>query len=417
MTSSPLVEHFFRHQYGKLVSSLVCRVGGEYLQQVEDAVQSALVKAIEHWPGHPPESPEAWLYKVAYNQLISDIRQSKSRQNLLQQHAQFAEPTVDEICETKLQDDFHDESLRLFFACCAPDIPQASQLVLALKILCGFSTSEIAHRLFTSQGNIFKRLQRGKAQLRHQHDFLNLTHKPDFEPRLNAVLTVLYTLLTESHLSVNTEYTIRKEMCEEALRLCLLMTKHKVGQTPKVYALLALMHFHLARMGSRSTAGGRLILLEDQCRGDWDKKHICTGLMWLEKSAIGADFSRYHGEAAIAAEHCLATSYDTTNWPRIAATYQLLENLAHSPLYSLNRALAVSEFQGAQAGLTILQSLPTPVWLTESYMWNAVFADLYLRNNQPHQAREFAQKALAKAPTNAIRQVLSQRFKGFDEGA
>lgn len=409
LTGSPIVEHFFRHEYGRLVAILAYRVGLQHLDAVEDAVQSALLAALETWPrsGEPDNAP-AWLYRVAHNRLVGDLRQHARRQRILEQ---AGKPEVVEDDPRDLQaDGLGDELLRMLFVCCDQGIPVESQLVLALKILCGFDVREIGLRLFLTEANVYKRFSRGRARLREHGDLrLALDGDPNAR-RLPAVLQVLYLLFTEGYLSAHQEHAIRRELCDEALRLGQLLAEHPVGQTPETYALLALMHMQLARLSARRDEAGGLLLLEEQDRSLWEPDRIQIGLTWLALSAQGDRFSRYHAEAAVAAEHCLAPSYATTRWDRIAECYALLERLTPSALHRLNRAVAVAEWQGPAAGLRVLEGFEPPAWLSGSYMWFAVLADLHRRAGDFAAAQRFKEAALESAPTSAIRDLIRRRL-------
>src|SRR5207302_2542336 len=180
--------------------------------------------------------------------------------------------------------------------------------------------------------------------------------------RLPAVNKTLYLLFTEGYLSSHAEMAIRRELCNEAIRLAAILAEYPVGQTPETFALLALMHLHAARMAARQDGSGGLLLLEEQNRELWDRQGIQVGLEWLGKSAQGDVFSRYHAEAGIAAEHCLALSFQETRWDRVVECYLLLERIAPSALHTLNRAVAVAEWQGPAAGLALLDGFAPPAW-------------------------------------------------------
>jgi RNA polymerase sigma-70 factor (ECF subfamily) len=159
--------------------------------------------------------------------------------------------------------------LRMLFVCCDPDIPWESGLVLALKTLCGFSTAEIALRLFTSEANVHKRLGRARDRLRQTLPDVELPPLQELGTRLAGVHAVLYLLFNEGYLSAHAEQTIRRELCDEAVRLATLLAEHPIGAVPESFALLALMHLHLARLGSRVDATGGLLLLEEQACSGW----------------------------------------------------------------------------------------------------------------------------------------------------
>jgi RNA polymerase sigma-70 factor (ECF subfamily) len=407
----PLGAHFFRREYGRLVAMLSRRVGVRHLEAIEDAAQSALLAAVESWVlGGPPENPSAWLYRVAQNALLEELRRSARRGHLLEQHSRETPDAVVSEPTTFLPGDVQDDLLRMLFVCCDDAIPIESQLALALKVLCGFGVRETAERLFISEANAYKRLARGRRRLREAPATDDDLSPAQLSARLPAVHTVLYLLFTEGYLSCRADAAIRRELCEEAIRLAHLLGEHPVGETPETFALLALMHLHEARMASRLDASGGLLLLEEQDRALWDQREIQLGLSWLARSAQGDAFSRYHAEAGVAAEHCLAASFVTTRWDRVVACYELLERLAPSAVHTLNRAVAVAEWRGPAEGLAVLDGLAPPSWLSGSYLWAAVLADLHRRCGHGALAQHHRTIALASAPTSAVRELLQRRL-------
>ncbi|MFQ5649110.1 MAG: DUF6596 domain-containing protein, partial [bacterium] len=222
---------------------------------------------------------------------------------------------------------------------------------------------------------------------------------------------VLYLLFTEGYLSSHTEQAIRRELCNEAIRLATLLAEHRVGKTPETFALMALMHLHAARMTARQNVSGGLLLLEEQDRELWDRQGIQVGLEWLAKSAQGERFSRYHAEAAIAAEHCLAPSFQETRWDKVVGCYELLERVAPSALHKLNRAVAVAEWHGPAAGLAVLEGFDPPTWLAGSYLWAEVLADLHRRCGTPQTAKRYRDVACKSAPTPAVKELLQRRLR------
>jgi RNA polymerase sigma-70 factor (ECF subfamily) len=302
--------------------------------------------------------------------------------------------------------------LRMLFVCCDEAMPLESRLVLALKTLCGFTTAEIALRLFTSEANVHKRLGRARERLRESLTDVETPPLETLRDRLPGVHHVLYLLFNEGYLSAHPEHAIRRELCDEALRLTTLLAEHPVGAVPETFALLALMHLHLARFGSRVDTTGGLLLLEEQDRSLWDRDGITRGMAWLQRSATGDVFSRFHAEAGIAAEHCLAPSYAETRWSEIADLYAMLETIAPSPVHTLNRAVAVAEWQGPAAGLAVLEGLAPPAWLAGSYLWDAVSSDLHRRAGHAEIAAQHRERALESAPTDAVRELLKRRLAG-----
>jgi RNA polymerase sigma-70 factor (ECF subfamily) len=415
LSRHPLGEHFFRHEYGRLVAMLSRRVGVRHLEAAEDAAQCALMAALESWKdGDLPDNPSAWLFRAAQNSLVEELRRGGRRDRLIEQNREEIQSTKRNEPTAFLAGDMQDDLLRMLFVCCDDAIPVESQLVLALKTLCGFDVREIAYRLFLSQANVYKRLGRARDRLRELPLSTDDLGQEQLCARLPAVHAVLHLLFTEGYLSCHAETAIRRELCDEAMRLARVLGEHPVGQTPETFALLALMHLHGARMSARQDGAGGLLLLEEQDRALWDRDAIQVGLAWLAKSAQGNVFSRYHAEAGIAAEHCLAPSFAETRWDRIVECYALLEQVAPSALHTLNRAVAVAEWRGPAQGLALLDGLEPPSWLAGSYLWAAVLADLHRRCGHDEVALRYRKAAIASAPTTAVREALERRLSSGD---
>lgn len=408
-----LAEHFFRHEYGRLVATLTRQTGAEHIEAVEDAVQAALMSALETWTSAGvPDNPSAWLYRVARNGLWDELRQRTRHRRLLEEHASdgfvVAERGEDVGYPAEVQDDL----LRMLFVCCDDAIPLESQIVLALKTLCGFEVREIALRLFTSDANVYKRLGRARERLRAAPPRTDDLTDAQYTSRLAAVRTILYLIFTEGYLSTHAESAIRGELCADAIRLTDILATHPIGDSPETSALLALMHLHSARLSARQDDAGGLLLLEEQDRGLWDQDKIALGLSWLARSAKGDAFTRYHAEAAIAAEHCLAPTFKETRWDKVAECYELLEQVAPSALHRLNRALVIAELHGPARGLAVLEGFQPPTWLAGSYMWAAVLADLHGRCGDKDAASGFRELAYQLAPSDAVKRVLQRRLQG-----
>lgn len=227
---------------------------------------------------------------------------------------------------------------------------------------------------------------------------------------LPSVHDVIYLLFNEGYLSTHEEHAIRAELCEEAIRLASLLADHPVGAIPSTFALLALMHLHAARLAARQDATGGLLLLEEQDRSRWDAKHLQQGAAWLERASEGEEFTRFHAEAGIAAEHCFAPSFEGTRWNEIAELYAMLERMHSSPIHTLNRAVAVGQGQGPEEGLEVLKGVVPPAWLAGHYLWDAVLADLHGRAGNAATAQTHREQALAAAPSEAVRRVLHRRL-------
>lgn len=400
MAAPALPEHWFRHELGRLVSILSRRFGVHRLELCEDAAQTALLHATRSWPSQLPDDPGAWLYRVAHNRVLDELRREKRDERY------HAEVRVD-YAQQEVQDDV----LRLLFVCADPAIPAESQLVLALKTLCGFSTGEIALRLFQSEEAVHKRLQRARARLREHAEVQGID-----PARVHGVLHMLYLLFNEGYSSAQPDRVIRRELCDEALRLALVLRDEPAGAIPETDALVALMCFHAARFDARLDEMGGLLLLDEQDRARWDRELVERGLAHLARSARGGTISRYHAEAGIAAEHGLAPSYAETDWEEIVRLYDVLERIAPSPLNVLNRAIALAEWQGPGAGLAALEAFAAPSWLARFYLWDAALGELHRRCGHRDRALAHTRRALASAPTRAEKALLERRLRRLTDG-
>src|SRR5260221_7372394 len=251
LAASGLVEHFFRREYGRLVAILTRKVGVRHVDLVEDAVQTALMTALTSWVAKGlPEDPGAWLYRVAHNHLIGALRNNAGRLRILDAAAKELTVAADNPASPRFDNEVRDDLLRMLFVCCDEAIPKDSRLVLALKTLCGFSTAEIALRLFLSEANVLKRLGRARDHLREVPPDFDSLPLQALQSRLERFHGGLYPLFNRGVFSAKTDRVVRREMCEEAIRLTTLLAEHPVGATPETFALLALMHLHGARLAT-----------------------------------------------------------------------------------------------------------------------------------------------------------------------
>lgn len=419
--AAALVEHTFRHQYARLVARLARIYGFHLTELVEEAVQEALMAALRAWPkAGPPDQPSAWLYRAASNHLLDGLRRRDRRNLSLDDEGEASGPRSEVTAalaqaasdphDARFQQEIGDDELRMLFVCADDAIPAESQTVLALKILCGFSTREIALRLLTSEDNVHKRLARGRARLRELGTALDTPAWPALQSRRASVLRIVYLLFNEGYSSTLPDRLIRRELCDEAIRLAQLMAEHPACRSPEGDALLALMYLHAARLASRLDGQGGLLLLEDQDRTTWDRQLIGQGLRWLQRSARGTRYSRYHAEASVAAAHCLAPSWAQTDWREIVDCYETLERFEVSPLHTLNRAIALAQWKGPQAGLDVLQAIKPPAWLAGYYLWDATLGELQRRAGHLEIAQHHLQRALQSAPHPAERELIARRL-------
>jgi RNA polymerase sigma factor (sigma-70 family) len=405
-----LVEHFFRHEFGRLCAVLTRSLGVRRLDLVEDVVQAALVQALETWSRRGvPEDPAGWLYRTARNLAIDALRRERTHAQALPRLAEDAERESSPL-EAHFADEIGDEPLRLLFVCCHEAVPAESRVAIALRTLCGFSTAEIARALLTTDANVQKRIERARDRLRELDVDFDTPAAAQLCARLDAVLAVVYLLFSQGCHVTHGDMPIRRDLCDEARRLARMLAAHPVGDVPAVHALLALMCFHGARFDARVALDGAIVLLEEQDRSAWNWSDVREGMAWLARSAAGDELTRYHVEAGIAWEHCRAPTFADTDWRRIAELYDTLDRIAPSPLNSLNRAVAEAYLHGPQAGLERLAAV-LPENVPARYPgWHAVIGELHFRLGRHSAAERAWREALRFTTARADREFLRRRL-------
>src|SRR5262249_52758096 len=283
---APLVEHFFRHEAGRLVSVLTRIFGWRHFDLVEDMVQATLLDALEAWRIRGvPDNPSAWVPPVAKNKILDALRPPRIGERILGELASIQPAHTQGLDDMFFDSEIEDSQLQMIFACCHPHLARENQLALTLKALCGFSNAEIARALLVSEETIKKRLQRATRDLVDHQVVLDPPAADELAARLDSVHQVLYLLFNEGHSSSDGETAIRTDLCEEAARLCHLLCSHPRFRTPATDALMALMLFHAARLESRLDHHGSVLLLEEQDRCKWDRRLIRRAQEFLARSA------------------------------------------------------------------------------------------------------------------------------------
>lgn len=409
-----LAERLFRDEAGKLVATLTRHFGVDHLQLAEDVVQEALARALRIWPFYGvPKNPAAWLTQTAKNLALDVVRRQRSFADkeiaiIASMENTAAGATADHAGFD--ENEIRDDRLRLLFVCCHPHLPQEAQVALALKTLCGFNTVEISKAFLTTEGSIAKRLTRAKQRLRDDNIPFEIPSDAELSTRLDAVLQTLYLLFNEGYKASGGDSLVRKDLCLEAIRLMAFLVEHSAGDRPPVHALLALMLFNAARLDARSDSGGNLLRLEDQDRGKWDAAMISRGMQHLARSASGEALSEYHLQAGIAACHCAARDYASTDWAQILALYDRLVKIDGSPVAALNRAIAVAHLHGPAAGIAAIEAIRDRDKLESYHLLYAVRGDFEARLGNRAAAAESFQHALRLAGTKSERAFLEERL-------
>jgi RNA polymerase sigma factor (sigma-70 family) len=405
-----LVEHFFRHESGRLVAALTRIFGVDNLALAEDVVQDAFLRALDAWKTQGiPENPSAWLMAVAKRRALDVLRRQRTARDFAPEVGRMldAESVVDEAFAAHT---IRDEQLRMMFSCCDPRLAEPAKLALILNILCGFGANEIASAFLTGRAGIEKRIARGKKVLASAERLFDL-EDAEFRARLATVQRALYLLFNEGYHGAGPEAAVRAELCHEALRLATLLCEYPSAATPATYALAALLSLDAARLPTRLDAAGELSALVDQDRSRWDARLIEQGLALLERCATGQEVTAYHVEAAIAAAHASARSLEETDWRTIVSLYDRLMDIAPSPVVALNRAIAVGQRDGAGRGLEALQAIEDRDRLSDYPFYQAALGELELRRGNRDAARAHFEAAQGCARNGAERRFLEKRVR------
>jgi RNA polymerase sigma factor (sigma-70 family) len=416
-----LVDHLFRHEAGKMVSVLTRTFGTDNLEVAEDVVQDALLQAAQVWPVRGiPDNPSAWLYRAAKNRAIDVLRRND-------RSVRFSDPDESSVPDPSapLQeaiekawdvDLIKDDMLRMMFACCHPGIPEESQVTLILKTLCGFSASEIARAFLTSEDTISKRLYRAKEFFRQNRIEFTVPPSDELRTRSEAVLNSIYLLFNEGYNSTDSDILVRADLMEEAMLLCKLLSENAHTEQPATFALMALMCFHASRNDTRLSPAGEIVLLANQDRTKWNFELISLGNKYMEKAAFGDSVSKYHIEAAIAFEHCAAESYERTDWKRILELYDWLCAISPSPVWELNRAVAVLQVRGPDSALKAVLEIQDKKKIGSYYLYHSLLGEIYSQLNRLDEAKAEFETARKTTKSETERKLLASKLNWKDIG-
>lgn len=418
MSAEQLADHLFRRESGRLVSTLTRIFGVERLQLAEDVVQEALVRAMQTWPYHGvPDNPAAWLTQTAKNLALDVVRREKRFQEkepgIVATIERWSVGTQEQRTP-RFDDEIADDGLGLMFACCHPAIPMEARVALALKTLCGFGVTEIASAFLSSDAAVSKRLTRARQKLRESGAAFEIPTGVDAAERLEAVEQTLYLLFNEGYKASTGDHLIRHDLCAEAIRLCALLVEHPVGNRPRTRALAALMCLNASRLPARTDEDGHLLRLKDQDRSKWDRALIARGLRYLADASEGDEVTSYHLQAGMSACHCAADDYDATDWPRILTLYDRLAAIDDSPVVALNRAVAVAQVHGPDAGIAAIEAIPYRKQLDSYYLLYSVLGEFETQRQNFRAASEHFKRALELTPIAQEQSFLAARLNEPD---
>lgn len=406
-----LVDHLFRHESGKMIAVLSRLLGLQRLDVAQDIVQDTLLQAMNTWGFNAiPDQPAAWLHRVARNKAIDFLRREKRFREISPQYAYLLESEwtlANTVQQFFVENEIRDSQLRMMFACCHPSIPPESQIALTLKTLCGLNISEIAKAFLTSDDTISKRIYRAKEKIRTERIELDFPEIEQLNDRIEAVLKSLYLLFNEGYNSSHPEQLIREDLCEEAMRLCYLLTQHPAMPVYRAHALLALMCFQSSRLHARLDDKGHIILLKYQDRSKWHLPLIKKGYDHLDAAAETSEVSPYHFEAVIASLHAAAPSFEKTDWKSIYQVYELLYQLQPNPVVAMNKAIASAYAVNRQQALEELQQIKG---LEQNHLYYASIAEMYFDLQQKEEAKAWFQKAILHTSSQSEQQLLLEKI-------
>lgn len=411
MIEDKLVDHLFRHQYGKMVAILTRIFGLSNLETIEDAVQDTFIVAMHKWRNILPENPEAWLTLAAKNRAIDLLRKIKAEQTRI---GKIESGTFSiSFNELFLDHEIEDSQLRMIFTACHPSLHPKEQIAFALKTISGFNTKEIASALLLKEETIKKRLTRARKLVSQKNISFEIPKHGDLLRRLDRVLEVIYLTFNEGFHSNGKQLLIRKDLCGEAIRLIKIVLSKKDLRIGKVYALFALMCFHASRLDSRIGSAGEILDLKNQDRSKWYFPLIRIGNDAMIKAVEDGSFTSYHYEAAIAGEHIKAKTFDDTDWEKMLLWYENLYTLQPSPLGLLNKSIVLIQLNRLDAAKDILNTIESKDLEQRAYLYYATLSEYCKENKNIKDAIENLDIAISMVANKTEKAYLEQKKKNL----
>jgi RNA polymerase sigma factor (sigma-70 family) len=386
----------------------------------EDLTQEALLAALERWPvTGVPERPGAWLMATAKHRALDHLRRGRmlERKHEMIGWDMEAEQQVMPDPDSALDDDIGDELLRLIFTACHPRLPREARAALALRMICGLTTEEIARAFLLPDATIAQRIVRAKRTLSESGLAYETPRGAELSERLSSVLEVVYLIFNEGYTAARGQDWLRPQLCNDALRMGRVLTSIAPHE-PEAHGLLALMELNASRAAARTDAAGEPILMLDQNRALWDQLHIRRGMQALERAReLGGAGGIYALQAAIIACHARARAPGDTDWSRIVGFYAELAAIARSPIIELNRAVAVSMVEGPEVALAIVEGLVREPALKGYHLLPSVRGDLLQKLGRYEEARTAFEAAAALTGNRRERDLLKRRAAAAADAA
>ena len=402
------VESVFREESGRIIATLI-RLSGSF-DRAEEAMQEAFTSALASWPKKGiPQNPAAWITAVAHRKLIDAVRRENVRTEkqdaILYEVEGLQRGQLDVPVDIAMK--YPDDRLRLMFTCCHPALNLEAQVALTLRTLGGLATPEIARAFLVPEPTVAQRLVRAKRKIQAARIPYEVPSPERLAERLTAVMAVIYLIFNEGYSATSGAALIRRDLCQEAIRLARILEQLMPGE-PEVGGLLALMLLQDSRWEARVSRSGELVTMEEQDRSRWDRTEIEEGARLVESSLRQRRVGPYQLQAAIAAVHASAPSSEQTDWSEIAALYGKLAAVSPTPVVALNRAVAIAMSEGLEMGLALVDDLGKSGVLEGYYLYHAARAELLRRLGRSDEAAAAYRGAMALA-TNEVEQGYLKR--------
>lgn len=412
------VADVFRSEWPPLVARLLREVGD--LTIAEEAAQDAFVEASLRWPVDGlPDRPGAWLLTTARRRAIDQIRRARRFEDRIPALALQLAASADQQDEAADDEERLDDQLALLVGCCHPALSPEAQVALTLRIVAGLSTRQIARAFLTSEDTMTRRLTRAKAKVRTARIPFSPPTVHTLTERVGGVCEVISSIFTEGHASATEAMLVRGDLCEEAVWLAGLLSR-LVPVDPEVAGLHALLLLTDARRAGRVDEHGRPVLLADQDRSTWDRSMIDRGLAELARAHSFRRGGPFQIQAAIAALHATAPSFEATEWPSVLRLYDALLQRQHTVLVALNRAIALEQVRGPHAALAAIDAITRAEDLegdVDGYVYfHSARADLLARLDRPAEAAAALDRAIGCSTNETERSLLRHRRRELPLG-